>query len=66
MQEETAEEWKDEFKGVLDSLDSAGDFCIAKRIEMPTLHPKISIQGLEERLAFPLPTSQAKQILDLA
>ncbi|CAB9501967.1 expressed unknown protein [Seminavis robusta] len=66
-------EWKEEFKEVLDSLESGGDFCVAKSVTPPCLHPKIRLDGMavadkddesneDERLAFPLTQSQAKQI----
>lgn len=56
MQPLTAEEWKDKFKAVLDSIESSGSFCVGKEMNMPTLHPKIRIDGIMngERLAFPL------------
>ena len=60
----SSEEWMDAMKELLDSADSNGDYCVSYRVNLPALHPRICIKGSEdERLAFPLPPSQAKSVI---
>lgn len=56
--------WKREMTTILDNVGEKGDFCIAKDLtdEMPYLSPLVHVKGMDEILAFPLLSSQAKDL----
>lgn len=60
------EDWKSDMKSILDNVEVKGDYCFGEQIMLPPFHPKITVTGMSERLAFPLPIFQAKQLIDVA
>lgn len=64
----TQNEWSEEFQSIFDGIDCNGKFCVHQKMQLPALHPKIVIDGLNngERLSFPLPSSTAEQLRSVA
>lgn len=60
------DEWRDEMISVLDNTDFQGEFSFGEETELPYSHPRIMIEGMNERLAFPLPVFQAQQVIQQA
>jgi hypothetical protein len=62
------DDWNDRLKSLLDSSDMVGAIAVSRRINerIQPLHPKLEVKGIEERLAFPLLSSQADDLIRVA
>ena len=60
------DEWREEFKEILDNIDRKGDFCIGNEVttQIARFSPQITIDGMDdgEQLTFPLMDYQAKRL----
>jgi len=59
-------DWKEQLLKILDGTEPQGDFCYGSTFDPPTMQPKLSVQGIPDRIALPLTTAQAQNIQAVA